>query len=158
MNISDYTYSEEEHLLLYTEYCEQCNKSGTVQLTLCCCKKLCKECYQKYTKYFRCKYCSQNVLKKKIVRLCNRKMIISFSVFMAWYLINIVSLYLLQHYIYHMEMNFGELVVLMIMALNSSLAVLIVIVLLVSLSYSLTMNIIDKIKELCGGQQAYTDL
>lgn len=158
MNISDYTYSEEELLLLYTENCEQCNKSGTIQLTPCCCKKLCKECYKNYTKYFKCQYCSQNVLKKKFVRLCDRKMIISFSVFMVWYLINIVSLYLLQHYVYHMEMNFGELVVLMLMALNSSLAAVVVIVLLASLSFSLTTKVIDKIRELCDRQQTYTDL
>lgn len=158
MNILDYTTSEEERLLLYIEYCDECNKNNTIQLTPCCCKRLCQECYQNYTKYFSCKYCSENILKRRFINFCDKKMAISFVVFIVWYLINIVSLYLLQHYLYDMKMNFGELVVLMLMALNSSLAALVIAILLISMSYTLSMRVVNKIRELCDRQEVYTDL
>ncbi len=135
----------------------------TRQMVGCCYVKLCEPCYIEFLEKTHCPYCHELILQQQIRNCCNslcsKRVLYSILIFSIWYIVNFISLYLLQYYIYHIKIDVGMFLVLLLMSLNSSFAIIMIMIALISCSVSLTESFVNRINGNRGdGYISYDDL
>lgn len=138
---------ENDDLLDYESNCVMCDSRPIKRTTVCCNEGLCYECHSVFIKEKYCQYCHQRVLKHRIKNFCtslfNKNILYGILIFLAWYIINFVVLYICQYYVYHIKVDAGMFILLLLVSLNSSLAIIIIALTVISCSFSLTTKLID---------------
>jgi hypothetical protein len=124
-------------LLTYENRCLMCNLQNSNHIINCCKIDLCEDCYTDFLQKKNCPYCNENIFLYRIKNCfpsCdkNQKLIMFF--FAIWYIINFISFYLLYYYVYQKHIDVNLFMLILIISMNSSIAIIVILFTLISLS------------------------